>query len=220
MRRVATPISSGSLPRIRGEAHIQMGRIINTLKSKIEMKDKMKKFALIAAIFILVALFCVLVPSLVSAQVAWESYRDPEHTTVWGGSGTEYDVTYYIVYMHAEGSPFVKGVYYNVGYYDGNGDKVAEDLHIKPGPSVVFVSEYDLSADNTAAEGTWHASVYPDATPPPATYGGGTVADDSFLVLQSAIPEFPTVMAGIMVAGLCFGIYYWMRKRKLAYVKA
>ena len=46
------------------------------------------------------------------------------------------------------------------------------------------------------------------------------MANDSFYVAQSAIPEFPTVMAGIMVAGLCFGIYYWMRQRRLAYVKA
>ena len=46
------------------------------------------------------------------------------------------------------------------------------------------------------------------------------IVEDSFDVEQSAIPEFPTVITVIVVAGLCFGIYYWMRKRRLAYVKA
>jgi len=52
----------------------------------------------------------------------------------------------------------------------------------------------------------------------PAAYGDAIIhdnfiADDSFVVDASAIPEFPEVMAAIGVAGLCFGIYYWMRKR-------
>jgi len=60
---------------------------------------------------------------------------------------------------------------------------------------------------------------YDEAINNPDTYG--LLANDSFYVAQSAIPEFPTVMAAIVVAGVCFGIYYWMRrKRQLAYVKA
>jgi len=46
------------------------------------------------------------------------------------------------------------------------------------------------------------------------------IIDDDFYVAESAIPEFPTVIAAIGVAGLCFAIYYWMRKRRLAYVQA
>ena len=45
------------------------------------------------------------------------------------------------------------------------------------------------------------------------------VANRSFEVAAEAIPEFPTVIAAIMVAGSCFGIYYWMRKRKQFYVR-
>jgi len=36
---------------------------------------------------------------------------------------------------------------------------------------------------------------------------------DSFTVDDSCIPEFPTVFAAITVPGLCFGIYWRMRKR-------
>ena len=39
------------------------------------------------------------------------------------------------------------------------------------------------------------------------------IADDSFVVDATAIPEFPAVITAIVVAGLCFGIYWWMRKR-------
>jgi hypothetical protein len=46
------------------------------------------------------------------------------------------------------------------------------------------------------------------------------VVEDTFEVAESAIPELPTVVTGIAVAGMCFVIYYWMRKRKLANVKA
>jgi len=99
------------------------------------------------------------------------------------------------------------------------------------GASGNLTSEYDLTTDTDAVgDATWHAlvqpaggysafpSTYNTAVNNPDTYG--LMANDSFFVAKSAIPEFPTVMAGIMVAGLCFGIYYWMRKRRLAYVKA
>ncbi len=59
---------------------------------------------------------------------------------------------------------------------------------------------------------------YATITTSPATYG--LLADDSYNVDASAIPEFPAVIAGIAVAGMCFWIYYWMRKRRLARVQA
>jgi hypothetical protein len=46
------------------------------------------------------------------------------------------------------------------------------------------------------------------------------VADDNFYVASSAIPEFPTVTTAAVVIGLCAVIYYWMRKRRPAHVKA
>lgn len=61
----------------------------------------------------------------------------------------------------------------------------------------------------------------------PATYAALTadpdayqlIADDTFTVDAGAIPEFPTVIAGIVVAGLSFWIYYWMKKKRLAYAR-
>ena len=59
---------------------------------------------------------------------------------------------------------------------------------------------------------------------PPTNYSdavadGGYVVEDSFEATAAAIPEFPTVVAAIAVAGLCFAAYFWMRKRRLAYVR-
>ena len=54
-------------------------------------------------------------------------------------------------------------------------------------------------------------STYSTLAADPDTYQ--LIADDTFAVAASAIPEFSTVFAAIAIAGLCFGIYYWMRKR-------
>ena len=64
--------------------------------------------------------------------------------------------------------------------------------------------------------------VYKDPDTPPDTYDSGDaaiVADDDFEVALGAIPEFPTVIAGIAVAGLCAAVYFWMRRR-VVHVKA
>jgi len=172
------------------------------------------------------------VPVSITFTAPWESYKTSARTEVWGDAGTLYTSDYHIAYM--KGTGFVAG-YYNVGYYDGNGDWVATDENKEVLGDGILNSEYDLTTDPSAAAGTWHALVQPasgysafpttgtptpydEAVNNPDTYG--LLANDSLEVAASAIPEFPTVMAGIVVAGLCAGIYYWMRKRKLAHVKA
>ncbi len=184
----------------------------------------MKKLVLIATICITLGLLCVLVPSLVFAQPTWESYRDPEPpNTVWGDVGTEYNADYHIVYMW--GDYFTKNTDHKVAYYDGGGIQKAIDSVPVLG-NEELPSQYDLTTDPAAQEGTWHAVVYLATYDPPSTYDPETPgdppkeADDSFEVLPSAIPEFPTVITAIGVVGLCFGIYYWMRKKRLVYVKA
>jgi len=90
-----------------------------------------------------------------------------------------------------------------------------------------------LSAAHTFTEsdtaGNWHCAVYTSGANPSSYDPDDTniVADDTsytggyaFHVEQSAIPEFPTVVAAVGVSGLCFGIYYWMRKGRLADVEA
>jgi len=102
---------------------------------------------------------------------------------------------------------------YIVNSTDANGDLT--------GPNCNFLEHPTATGD-----GDWHAVLfYPATTEAPATYNLATASgdkevEDAFYVTQAAIPEFPTIMAAIGVVGLCFGIYYWMRKRRLAHVQA
>jgi len=59
---------------------------------------------------------------------------------------------------------------------------------------------------------------------PPASYTGisaaaGYVTEDSFDVGAAAIPEFPAIVTVIVISGMCFGIYCWMRRRRAGVVK-
>jgi len=163
------------------------------------------------------------IPVSVTFTAPWESYNDPGHTVV------EDNFSESTNHVYMQGTGFPTGSY-NVSYYDADGLWVGVDEPISVTDGTLN-SEYLLTTDPSAAgNADWHALVQPaGATQPlPSDYSTAVVdpdyyelmANDSFFVAQSAIPEFPTVIAGIMVAGLCFGIYYWMRKRRLAYVKA
>jgi len=163
------------------------------------------------------------IPVSVTFTAPWESYENLDPLTVCD------DFSESTNHVYMQGTGFATGNY-DVGYYDANGDLVVTDENINVSASTLN-SEWDLTNNKTAAgDADWHVLVQPaSATQPlPNSYADAIanpddyelMANDSFYVAQSAIPEFPTVMAGIMVAGLCFGIYYWMRKRRLAYVKA
>ena len=163
------------------------------------------------------------IPVSVTFTAPWESYENLDPLTVCD------DFSESTNHVYMQGTGFATGNY-DVGYYDANGDLVVTDENINVSASTLN-SEWDLTNNKTAAGAAdWHVLVQPaSATQPlPNSYADAIanpddyelMANDSFYVAQSAIPEFPTVMAGIMVAGLCFGIYYWMRKRRLAYVKA
>jgi len=147
----------------------------------------------------------------------WGSYSDSAWMTVENNfsGGTNH------VYMHGEN--FDSGTT-SVCYYDGVGAKKETDTTIDWGGGVLNWSECLFTAwagpPPTAEEGNWHAVVIKRGTLLPDTYADALtdpdyIADDVFYVASSAIPEFPTVIGGIGVAGLCFGIYYWKRKRKL-----
>jgi len=165
------------------------------------------------------------IPVSITFIAPWESYSDSGHLVV------EDNFTGSTNHVYMEGTGFPNGNY-DVGYYDGGGSQVLlaldENVSVTDG---TLNSEYDITTDMDAVgDDWWHALVQPAGAPNslPSSYAVAIadpdfyelMANDSFYVAESAIPEFPTVMAGIMVAGLCFGIYYWMRKRKLAYVKA
>ena len=117
---------------------------------------------------------------------------------------------------------------YKVAYYDADGakspgankietdtDTVGDDGYID---SQCIFTDYSASAD----AGAWPAIVCDGTKDPPSTYDSSwqdTLSDAEFTVEESAIPEFPTVIAGIGVAGMCAAIYWWMRRRQLAYVR-
>ncbi len=153
----------------------------------------------------------------------WESYKEAGIITVWGTVGDPYTATTRTAYMYGE--DFTAGYTYSVGFYDADGDKAGSDVSGTL-TDTSLRAQFALNTDPTRAEGTWHAVVFDTAGgTPPATYGttsgaAGYVTEDDFEVLASAIPEFPTVLAAIGVAGLCFGVYYWMRRRRLTYVQA
>jgi len=154
-----------------------------------------------------------------------ESYKEVTHTTVWGTTDPyqPYDGTNQMAYMYGEN--YIASHSYPVGYYDNDGFKPQTD-NISSGSDNTLSSQYLLTTDPSATAGLWHAVVFDgDFGSPPATYAecagaAGYMVEDSFEVTVDAIPEFPTVMAGITVAGLCSVIYYFMRKRRLAPVKA
>ena len=156
-----------------------------------------------------------------------ESYKETGHSTVWGTGANPYDASDQTAYIWAHGLEANTG--YKVAYYDGDpsggGQKVATDDALTSTAYGNLSSQYTLNTDENATAGIWHAVVFYTSASPPTDYNQaaaitGYVVEDRFQVAATAIPEFSTVMTAIAVAGLCFGIYYWMRKRRLAYVQA
>ncbi|RJS69217.1 hypothetical protein CW714_08880 [Methanophagales archaeon] len=148
-------------------------------------------------------------------QQIWDSYNDSAHNNqddTFGGDE-------HTVYMHGTG--FATAHEYKVAYYDAPGDK-SVDAHKIEVDTVNSDADGKLSSDclftsyqDTADPGTWHAIVYEGTDTAPSTYDSGwsgIIKDDSFTVEESAIPEFPTVIAAIAVSLLCAGAYMVMRR--------
>ena len=155
----------------------------------------------------------------------WDSYSDSGHSTQsdnFDDYGTEHTV-----YMYGTG--FAASTTYRVIFWDDvSGTWYNRETEDATSDGSGNLSAAHTFTPSTDTDGTWHVTVYNDTGYSPSTYDANDsklVADDisypgdyAFTVAASAIPEFPTIMAAIGVAGLCFGIYYWMRKRRRAYV--
>jgi len=162
-------------------------------------------------------------PVTITFTAPWDSYSDSGRTTI-SDDFTTYGNT---VYMKGTGYP--AGTY-NVVYFDAGangGQKTQTESGISVVGDGILNSQYLLNTFPSRIGGTWHALVsdntsfasdYNASIAAPDIYG--MLGNDAFTVQTAAIPEFPGPAAGIMVAGLCFGLYYWMRKRRLAYAKA
>ena len=130
----------------------------------------------------------------------WDSYQSDNSTVE-----DLYDS--YGEIIHMKGTGFAAGSY-KVRYWDKDGTQVGSDANITIGGGDNLSSHMACNTDEGAIGGTWHAEVY-------LSDGTTLIADDTFTVDQAAIPEFPTIMAAIGVSGLCFGIYYWMRRKRV-----
>lgn len=147
---------------------------------------------------------------------AADSYQDSGHGTLWGDTIAEaYNSTYNMVYIW--GTNFTASHSYTVAYYDSAGTMLGLGDSVSSDATNNLSSSYLLSTDPGAIWGTWHAQVFDtDIGSPPGSYNAsatGLVYNVAFEVASSAIPEFPTVMAALAVAGISFAIYWRMRRR-------
>ena len=142
---------------------------------------------------------------------SWNSYND----SAYNYQDDTFSGDEHTVYMHGTG--FTATHPYRVAYYDA----AVENNHIVT--DAVNSNAYgNLSSDCVftsypADPGTWHAIVCESTKDPPSTYNSSweyKIADDSFTVEPSAIPEFPTVIAAIAVCLLCAVAYVVMRRKE------
>ncbi|MCL4440669.1 MAG: hypothetical protein M1609_08795 [Firmicutes bacterium] len=93
---------------------------------------------------------------------------------------------------------------YKISFYDSGNFKVGTTIvHANEDGSFREPAAYAIKGSESP--GLWRAE---------AVHGNETEASCTFTVLQSAIPEFPTVLAGILVSGMCALIYHWLRKKR------
>ncbi|CAD6492741.1 MAG: hypothetical protein EMLJLAPB_01004 [Candidatus Argoarchaeum ethanivorans] len=150
------------------------------------------------------------IPNTVGPE-SWNSYNDTDHNNQDDTfSGDEHTV-----YMHGVG--FTQSYNYRIAYYDVDDYKVASELTNASDSDGNLSSQYDFTGNASAAAGLWHSAVYDATDSPPSTYSPtdlDNIVDDDFTVEQSAIPEFPTVIAAIAVCMLCAVSYMVMRRNK------
>lgn len=156
-----------------------------------------------------------------TTSTAWDS-----HSSSGGPVSDDFANSSNTVYM--SGTGWKAGSYF-VAYYDGGGAQVGSETRSASGGALT--SQLSLGSYPGAASGTWHTLIQPSSgytsfgsasyatiTGNPDTYG--LLANDSFTVQSSALPEFPTASAGLMAAALSFAAYWRLRNRRAGRVKA
>ena len=139
---------------------------------------------------------------------SWNSYNDPAHKN----PDDTFSGEKHTVYMHGPG--FAVSHDYKVAYYDAGEDKIA--THTNASDSDENLDGQYYFPTYSAVAGLWHSVVYDATDSPPSTYNPtdpNKIANDSFTVLESAIPEFPAVIAAIAICMLCAVAYMVMRRR-------
>lgn len=137
----------------------------------------------------------------------WESYNDSAHNYV----NNNFIAGQQTVYMLGTG--FGANYSYKVAYYDGGNTKRSTDASINANSSGNLSSSYTF-ASGTDVAGLWHAQVFNASISPPVTYDAANtsvIADHSFSVDITAIPEFPAGIVLPFAASLI--LYTFMRKK-------
>lgn len=174
------------------EFNVKLGQAeLNSLKVRIKAKDNGMTF-------------------YVATLYADVTYTEP----TWASDRESYDSDYHIVYMTGEG--FAKDHDYKVAYYDGDDVKIQAEVTSSDRKGKLS-SQYDFTENSGATAGTWHSVVLDTTGSAPNNYDDAIadpnyVIDDDFYVAESAIPEFPDVIAAIAVCMLCAGAYMVMRR--------
>lgn len=128
--------------------------------------------------------------------------------------------TEHIVYISSAG--LLPSYNYRMAYYDSTGAK--RDTQDFASDTSGNLTTHHTFVNGTDQSGTWRVIVtgQTQAYTPPSLYDSTwayTFSEDTFTVTDSAIPEFPTALAGIAALALSAGVYLWMR-RKVATARA
>ena len=103
---------------------------------------------------------------------------------------------------------------YRIAYYDGSDNKTfTHDVTSNTSGGISSQRTFVLGQD---VAGTWNVIVCEPEFSPSSSYNGSwsyIISSDNFTVQQSAIPEFPTVIAAVIAFSLCAAIYLGIRKK-------
>ncbi len=137
----------------------------------------------------------------VFAAILFDSYSDSTcsiQSDLFDSSGA-------VVYMKAEG--LTKSKPYHVKYFDGAGIELAS-MGVSSDSNGVLASQIKPKDYPASQSGTWRAELWSDQ---PVKL----IATDTFEVTAQAIPEFPTVLTGIVVPLISSGIYFIRRRNAI-----
>ena len=158
--------------------------------------------------FLLVGLGLLLTGLGYAQSPSWQSYADQKHSI----PSDEFTDLHCTVYMSGVG--FIKNQNYKIVCWDGVGYKVQSEIQTARTPAGKLEGLHVFN--DTDRYGDWQCTVYLPCTYSPVSYDPddiNIVADDWFYVAPTAIPEIEQAITGISLVGICFGIYWWKRRR-------
>jgi len=146
-------------------------------------------------------------------------YSDSKYSVPWGTGNPSTTA-----YVKCTG--LTPGSLYTLEYEDPGNVVINKDTGCKAAADGTYEAAGFNLTSYTAAKylGNWTVLLYSaggsgqtggsqNCTPQCTPVCSELLASTTFLVNTSNVPEFPAWFTGILVLGLCSGIYFWMRKR-------